>query len=791
MLSVYEVFYQLCNIGDTKEVKEYFYKHNINIINDKNLAIKIICDKNHIDLFEWVCSLNEWDASNQYDNDNDNDNEVLDINKLYSNKSIIHYCCKNNYIDLVKKSYHLFIKHFDDDDKVMLTALSYLNNNFKIFDWMINYRDRNYRIIEDIGLIVIKLCKYGTLNSIRHIYDNYSINIHTEEDYIFKYCCFNGHLDIAKWIYNLDNDIKIVDLRLNKFFTFEYVIIKGYLEIYKWLIDISDKVDINDIEYHFRLCCEKGHIDIAKWIFANYTFDIHNYDNDEFCFNIACEKGYVNMTKWLYEVNDTYPVDIHNENNYPFRISCENGHLELVKWLYTLGNVNVNGMYCFKYACRNGHLDIVKWLYSLPNTNIPIPYENHYCFKYACVNGHYNVVLWLFDLYYAREENKSKINSIKINNIFNQTLENGNFLVVKWIHATYKIDVLDTSFKITCTTGFLTLCKWIKELYDRDGRCLENDTVVQSFINACINNHLYVSKWLYLNFSEIISNIDTVNIIKLFNNSCRHGSKEVVIWLYSVYKDKFPKDTTFNYAFRHSCRCNHYDIANWIYNLNVPLDISNYNNYAFRRSCRCGNLKIIKWLYELESDKGVYDSILKENFILFCSRGYLSLVKWVYYNTNIKIDYVNGFIESCKVGRKYLCKWIYSQNLFDISDNNHLALITACKYRNLYIVKWICKLSEYYEYSVSDYIITPIILNKIEYYTKCEMWDEIVKFYNWENTKNNLEICVICYEPANLITDCGHSYCVECLFKWNKINKLCSYCKTKIELNKCKYKSIH
>ena len=47
------------------------------------------------------------------------------------------------------------------------------------------------------------------------------------------------------------------------------------------------------------------------------------------------------------------------------------------------------------------------------------------------------------------------------------------------------------------------------------------------------------------------------------------------------------------------------------------------------------------------------------------------------------------------------------------------------------------------------------------------------------------EECNVCYEKANVRTDCAHHYCVTCIAKWYARNNTCPVCKRKINIKKC------
>ena len=55
---------------------------------------------------------------------------------------------------------------------------------------------------------------------------------------------------------------------------------------------------------------------------------------------------------------------------------------------------------------------------------------------------------------------------------------------------------------------------------------------------------------------------------------------------------------------------------------------------------------------------------------------------------------------------------------------------------------------------------------------------------NWDFIPKPLDICIVCLDKQqNVLTQCNHGYCIECLLEWmNKNNKSpsCPMCRTKI-----------
>ena len=123
----------------------------------------------------------------------------------------------------------------------------------------------------------INLCEKGKLEEIRKIYSKNNINIHVNNDKAFRYACLNGHIEIVKWLINLDNK---PDIHANNDEAFRFACYKGHIEIAKWLITLDDKPDIHaENDYAFRFACLNGHIEITKWLVTicdDYYIEIEN-----------------------------------------------------------------------------------------------------------------------------------------------------------------------------------------------------------------------------------------------------------------------------------------------------------------------------------------------------------------------------------------------------------------------------------------------------------------------------------------------------------------------------------
>ena len=167
----------------------------------------------------------------------------------------------------------------------------------------------------------------------------------------------------------------------------------------------------------FRLSCENGHTETAKWLWGlsmsegNTPINIHA--NDEDAFRLSCENGHTETAKWLWGLSmsdGNTPINIHAYNEYAFRWSCENGHTETAKWLWGLSmsegntpiNIHADNEDAFRLSCENGHTETAKWLWGLSmsdgNTPINIHADNEDAFRLSCENGHTETAKWLCEI---------------------------------------------------------------------------------------------------------------------------------------------------------------------------------------------------------------------------------------------------------------------------------------------------------------------------------------------------------------------------------------------------------
>ena len=178
-----------------------------------------------------------------------------------------------------------------------------------------------------------KNCIGGHLAVAQWLYahSNEKVNIHANNEYIFKWTCANGQLAVAQWLYSLDN-INI-NIHADNDFAFIWACAYGHNTVAKWLYELEKPTRININGYcdcAFRWACLGGHLITAQWL---YELGVNIHADDEYAFRYACQNGHLSTAQWLYGLNAIIDIiDIHAANDFSFTQSSG----ETLKWLNSL-----------------------------------------------------------------------------------------------------------------------------------------------------------------------------------------------------------------------------------------------------------------------------------------------------------------------------------------------------------------------------------------------------------------------------------------------------------------------
>lgn len=281
----YDFFGESLEFGDVEICKYMYAKFNYSPENLRGLLIRNDC---HIDLTPKECPLGffskenfglrmnaeiiKWLCSFRY---------LIFKNKSECVKIIscgFQMCCTNNNVAAAK-----LLSTLNDFDH------TYLSSEL-IEECMLNDK------YQDIIVFLIKICKKHKIK----------INIIK----LFLKSCAKNCYNIALWIFSIAN-INLNNKNLGTL-CLEFCCKNGNLSFVKWLCSKGVDIHFTD-EIPFRIACDYGHMNVAKWIAESdyIDFSVHACGYEAFIF--ACKKGSLKIAKWIYDIDDDIPFEIYED----------------------------------------------------------------------------------------------------------------------------------------------------------------------------------------------------------------------------------------------------------------------------------------------------------------------------------------------------------------------------------------------------------------------------------------------------------------------------------------------
>jgi ankyrin repeat protein len=412
-----------CKKGYINVVKFLYNDTNININIINNKAFMIACHNGHIDIVKYLIDI---------------PNNNIDINT--SNNFPIMSACKNGHIEIIKflhtiKPNNYIFQKYD------LYHMACINKHVDIFDFLFTVGSM-YNKKSNMLRLLRNSCNNGCINNIKFLfeYNNEYFVSNMYEERCFFLACKKGHLNVVKYLTNIDNLINHSDV-FNKLFS--YGTYHCEIEVFKYLISIHDNNKFVNHKFIEKLCCHDENYEIAKYIigipenninidhdkifkyscvFGNFNIidvflnvkdnGINIYDHAERMFLSSCKKGKFDMIKKLFD-------DDHNINDYVskynfrngFNSACQFGYFEIVKYLFDIyekgiiydeniinGDNYIINDKTFQSACKSGNIDSVKFLLDVQENIIDINNNNNKAFLYACDSKNIHLLEFLFNV---------------------------------------------------------------------------------------------------------------------------------------------------------------------------------------------------------------------------------------------------------------------------------------------------------------------------------------------------------------------------------------------------------
>lgn len=158
---------------------------------------------------------------------------------------------------LVNTLIYKFLREREDEDY----------HDYALIKWLALLPEVNVHVDNDF--VFRFLCTYGILSLAKWFEKHFDIDIHAEEEEAFREACTGGHFETAKWLVSLGE----IDIHAVEDEAFVMSCVYGYLEIAQWLfflggIDMNAQCGIvfeKETEYD-TVCRQKERQEVLKWL---------------------------------------------------------------------------------------------------------------------------------------------------------------------------------------------------------------------------------------------------------------------------------------------------------------------------------------------------------------------------------------------------------------------------------------------------------------------------------------------------------------------------------------------
>ncbi|MBS0358321.1 MAG: hypothetical protein JSS53_03495 [Proteobacteria bacterium] len=366
----------------------------------------------------------------------------------------------------------------------------------------------------------------------------------------FFFACLDGHLDLAKWLFNLANENETTKIPIGPivYRAFSEACGNGHQNVAVWLLTLASDVNEKkamlkgelDYDAFFKACGNgrgNGHQNVVVWLLtlASDKNEKKAMIQRYLSFIPNCGNAYPELTEWflnliteLFDDNEKNDI-VKNVMTPAFVNACSNGHLDLARWLLKFiaelfGEDEKNTMIksgmnsAFRQACGNGHQNIAEWLLKLivelfgeNEKNVMVKSSVNAAFLSTCSDGHLDLAKWLLTLASDEDEKKSMISGSVSHFIFREACSNGHQNVAEW------------------------LLTFLSE--DEKKALINSELGYAAFIFACRNNHLSIAKWLLSFASSETEKKDMIkgfDEISAFGEACIYSHLNIALWLLSL-----------------------------------------------------------------------------------------------------------------------------------------------------------------------------------------------------------------------------------------------------------------
>jgi hypothetical protein len=248
----------------------------------------------------------------------------------------------------------------------------------------------------DIREAIIPICEQGRIGSFKWLWGLGLVRADLLYIDALSIACRFGHLDLAQWLcagsYVYEKYLDLLEAACGSGLPdvvawalkrYEHNITtrclegplmiacrQGYMPVLKVLADHGARIDAVCNSNLFREACEKGHTDIAQWLWERAGCDLaHRKTMAEKAFVAACKGGHLQTAQWLYGIRPPRKQKGTEWKRQALLRACGAGHLSVVVWLWnsgmSLADVRADSVAALRLACAGGHVAIAQFLWGL------------------------------------------------------------------------------------------------------------------------------------------------------------------------------------------------------------------------------------------------------------------------------------------------------------------------------------------------------------------------------------------------------------------------------------------
>ena len=419
-------------------------------------------------------------------NDNIQLFELLQSNKLlYDIRGKFELACEKGELKFAQWLYNINNDYFWSSSYKVCLYNACVGGHLEMAKWIRSIINNDDIIRSpDCKYIFSKVCEDGHFQMAKWLYRTYKhIDIHSLDDYAFRWSISNGHYKIAKWLYALDGKI---DLHINGDYVFVAACSSGNLRMAKWIFSLDKNFDLSMANYQcFRSACVNGKLNIVKWLYSLTGKEIFNKISVDNIFSHVCRLGHLNIARWIIKNTD---IDIKKSKDTAFNGACVKGFSKLSKWLYKQDNTVRLYEDSFFEICNSGNLIMIKWLDSISKLE---SIDNDIIFtglSYACKSDNINLCKWL----YSKKINTEQFDIKKHDNLlFRRACSNGRLEIAKWLlNLDSSINISSNnheSFVMACNKGLIDIVLWLISINHKYYARIENNKIYE----FRTNNHIH------------------------------------------------------------------------------------------------------------------------------------------------------------------------------------------------------------------------------------------------------------------------------------------------------------